>query len=518
MTFNLIEEQWIPVRRDDGSLDRIAPWQFVELDNPVVDIAAPRPDFRGGLHEFIIGLVQATSSPETEHDWRLLFTDPLSPADLRERFRPLVPFFDLDDPRQPFMQEAGLREVKEAEEEPIHELLIESPRGKTVKDNTDFFVKRRESSAFCAACTVSALYTLQAHAPQGGRGIRTSLRGGAPLTTVLRDDSSSWRTIWLNVLPQDEWRGPEELSRRFAWVGTHSDKPRSIETEHPDAHYWAMPRRVLLRPPVGAGECTVCGAAATRRYATALTRAFGLDYEGVWTHPLTPTRKLKDSVISLATRENPTGYRNWVGLVASQKDRIRAPSPVVERYRSSRRDQIEAGRELPLWVFGFSTSQATVEGWYEGEMPVLVTEPATLPHLDAHAQALVLAAEEAAQATRWRILCALFQNPKDVKGETDVFAKPFWDSTELHFYANLREASARLERGEDVAMQRSAWLDKLERAAMTCFDLATAAARVSDAPVKRLMKARLGLTRDVRTGKPAIALGFQQPRKGRKTK
>jgi CRISPR-associated protein Cse1 (CRISPR_cse1) len=46
---NLISKPWIPVRRADGSRDKIAPWQITDHlgtdKSPIVAIASPRPDW-----------------------------------------------------------------------------------------------------------------------------------------------------------------------------------------------------------------------------------------------------------------------------------------------------------------------------------------------------------------------------------------------------------------------------------------------------------------------------------------
>ena len=59
---NLISECWIPVRRADGSRQRITPWQLTDgvSDNPILAVASPRPDFDGALTQFFIGLLQTT--------------------------------------------------------------------------------------------------------------------------------------------------------------------------------------------------------------------------------------------------------------------------------------------------------------------------------------------------------------------------------------------------------------------------------------------------------------------------
>ena len=66
---NLIDDDWIPVKRADGSKVLIAPWQIAETENPIVDIAAPRPDFQGALYQFLIGLLQTTFAPQDIDDW-----------------------------------------------------------------------------------------------------------------------------------------------------------------------------------------------------------------------------------------------------------------------------------------------------------------------------------------------------------------------------------------------------------------------------------------------------------------
>ncbi len=41
MSFNLIYENWIPVRREDGARVLIAPWQISEKLNPVMALDGP---------------------------------------------------------------------------------------------------------------------------------------------------------------------------------------------------------------------------------------------------------------------------------------------------------------------------------------------------------------------------------------------------------------------------------------------------------------------------------------------
>jgi CRISPR system Cascade subunit CasA len=54
---NLISDAWIPIRRKGGEEERIAPWEVTTRysDDPIVALAAPRPDFNGALIQFLIG-------------------------------------------------------------------------------------------------------------------------------------------------------------------------------------------------------------------------------------------------------------------------------------------------------------------------------------------------------------------------------------------------------------------------------------------------------------------------------
>jgi CRISPR system Cascade subunit CasA len=84
---NLITDRWIPVRRIDGSLDRVAPCGLTDRinDNQIVAVASPRPDFDGALTQFLIGLLQTTSTPDA-YAWRLWRKNAPSTDELRARF------------------------------------------------------------------------------------------------------------------------------------------------------------------------------------------------------------------------------------------------------------------------------------------------------------------------------------------------------------------------------------------------------------------------------------------------
>lgn len=103
---NLIEDQWMPVRRKDGSRDWIAP---DHLSNPdIVAFDADRADFNGALMQFAIGLLQTTAPVESSTTWRQHLASPPDAQTLRDWFAPVAEAFNLDGDGPRFMQDAAL--------------------------------------------------------------------------------------------------------------------------------------------------------------------------------------------------------------------------------------------------------------------------------------------------------------------------------------------------------------------------------------------------------------------------
>ena len=218
---NLIHDAWIPAVRRDGMRGYIAPWQIGTDSNPVTDLSAPRADFQGALHEFLIGLLQTAFAPQDEEEWEERWHQPPSGKELAAAFGRLAEAFELDNENGPaFLQDYELPD--DAESWSIRKLLID------YAGSPEVFVKPESITGLCDRCVAAALYASQAYSPAGGRGHRTGLRGSGPLTTLLRTGGSDrhalWQDLWLNVLASDRVQGSNaELSPSvFPWLGpTH---------------------------------------------------------------------------------------------------------------------------------------------------------------------------------------------------------------------------------------------------------------------------------------------------------
>ena len=326
---NLLVDPWLPFKRRDGSQEYLPVTAMVDPD--IVDLALPRADFQGAAYQFLIGLLQTAMAPEDKSEWVEWYQTPPSAEACLEMLEKWAPAFVLDSDGPAFMQDRDALAEEKATD--IAALLIDSPGASTVKNNTDHFVKSGRVERLCLDCAAMALFTLQINAPAGGKGHRTGLRGGGPLTTlVMPADSTSslWHRLWLNVLDTEDWdyeRPDRSDAKVFPWLGETkvSDKgqgtyPDDVHTLHP---YWAMPRRMRLNIEPAPCDCDLCGRHSEHTVSSLRTRNYGFNYDGPWTHPLTPYRfdpkKPEQLPYSRKAQTDGLGYRHWEALTMEDK-------------------------------------------------------------------------------------------------------------------------------------------------------------------------------------------------------
>ena len=516
---NLISEPWIPVRRADGSRDKIAPWQITDHvgtdKSPIVAIATPRPDFDGALVQFLIGLLQTTCTPPNKGIWRQWRRELPSMEELKSRFESVTFAFELEG-EKPFMQDSTPSEL--TNELDIAALLIEAPGDQTLDQNKDHFIKRGLVERFCPHCATMALMSLQINAPSGGRGYRTSLRGGGPLTTLILGDSL-WETCWLNVLEKIRYLGDTEpdhagVADRFPWlVKTRTSEarpPAGITTPvdvHSDQQFWATPRRIRLVADDLDKEtnCSLCGAMGKRLYQHFMTSNYGANYQN-FEHPLSP-HYVKDGASNpVHPQPGGVGYRHWLGLIenSTEGNTARKPAKVVEQFRNVAR---EDGR---LWAFGYDMDNMKARCWYDATMPILVMPEGLEDIFKAMVEQMVRGAGWVAGVVRGRVKDALLGN-SDARGDLSFVQMHFWSATEGAFYAyvkNLRNVLS--EPGGEMPILGS-WLGALRAAALTIFDHYAQSGDFDTADPRRIATARNDLSKALNGKKLRGLLGLPQP-------
>lgn len=494
MEFNLIEKQWIPVLRRDGTKAMIAPWEVTKdfAVNPVVSLNAPRPDFNGALIQFLIGLVQTVAAPQSALEWRKKLVEPPTPEELKEKFATVQHAFELggDGPR--FMQDFEPLNVQPST---IDSLLIDEPGENTLRNNTDFFVKRKEFHfAMCPSCSATAVLTLQTNAPAGGRGYMTSLRGGGPLTTLIKGIGKQdllWHTIWLNILDNAKFLNlansqRKEESDKFPWMS----KAKDVVTEqdmHPSHYYWAIPRRVNLVPELSSGKCNVCSCQSDELISHFKEKPNGSKYQEPMKHPLSAFNA--NSTKAVLTQPGGVSYRHWLGLVFLDNEANNEPARVIHEYIQQRK---RGDWPLQLWAFGydFVPGQNKARCWYESQMPLLLVDATLREEYEYHVTGMVRAAAEVAGNTRSAVKKAWFKRPADAKGDVTFVDNGFWQSTESAFYESLNALCPVLEAGNEKEAISRQWLSELCRQSLKLFDSYALEGPIEDADPKRVVVAR----------------------------
>lgn len=149
--------------------------QWPARDHPPDQIAEPgvdrpdwpRPDLNLACLEMLIGLVYLACPPRDVSDWRAHRADPET---LRKALAPLASAFNLTGEGPLFLQDM---ERLEGGANAPDMLFIDSAGKSTAKKNADLMVKRDRYAGLPLPLAAMALYTLQSHAPEGGRGNRT---------------------------------------------------------------------------------------------------------------------------------------------------------------------------------------------------------------------------------------------------------------------------------------------------------------------------------------------------------
>lgn len=532
---NLVHDPWIPVRRMSGQRELIAPWALTVAHgrDPIIGLDAPRPDFQAGLAQFLIGLLQTVAAPAVERniDWEQWLETPPAPERLQELVEPYAPYFELggDGPR--FMQDF---DNLDDTPKPISSLLIEVPGANALRNNTDHFIKRGGISRICPACAATALFTLQANAPSGGAGHRTSLRGGGPLTTLVALDpegekleATLWRNVWLNILPASylpnltgnarlaepaatfPWLAPTRISGK----GGEDTLPEHV---HPLQMYWGMPRRIRLEmDEPSEGECDICSAGGITLLSRYVTKNYGTNYSGAWEHPLTPHYIDDKSGMPMPSHAQPGGfsYRHWNSWITPGE--LRKPAVVVSYFHEHR--QVDH-TQLRLWASGYDMDNMKARAWYDTIVPLyLLPEGEGRRRFIRQVDNLIAAATQAAYYTQSAIKEAWFSRPGDAKGDTTFIRQEFMERTEDAFYALLRESHhAALHDGEEKPL-RERWLARLRKEAETLFEERAESGALDEGNLARIARAHIGLRNRLQGGKLYELLGLASPEKKKAT-
>jgi CRISPR system Cascade subunit CasA len=208
-----------------------------------------------------------------------------------------------------------------------------------------------------------------------------------------------------------------------------------------------------------------------------LTKNYGLNYKGPWSHPLSPYYTLKEERLPLHPQPGGLGYRHWLGWVLGMKnDKKEQHAAAIVTHALQHRDR-EIGGALRLWAFGYDMDNMKPRCWYESTLPLygMADLPPAIRKLLAKALETEVAhwlnaAELVIFMLRSAVKDAWFS--ADARGDFSNIDAAFWSATEAPFYQHLKTLIANVGSGEfpDTQMTRKQWHDTLKKTALNLFD------------------------------------------------
>jgi CRISPR system Cascade subunit CasA len=507
---NLITDPWIPIVRADGTREKIAPWQIAEQQNPVMEIAAPRPDFQGALYQFLIALLQCSVAPDGKIEWVKFVSEPPDVNQIKNAFDRLSHAFELYRDNGPaFMQEIGA--IDAAKSEVIAQLLIDEPGINTEEKNRDLFIHSGQKRLVCESCCAAALYALSINGPPGGAGHMAGILGNGPVITLIgREAGSLWDQICLNIIPQDEFTSTDfdVDASIFPWLGptktsescTSKKCPDGCarcgtfpEDKHPLHVYWGMARRIRLDGAVESGLCDICGENSDILFGRYLNKPKGFRYCGSWHHSLTP-RKFTDRTTlpePLKGNQAERSYANWLALTYCDDDRNIRAATNVHSFLEKQHLLATSSFKIHCFYYDMEPGQATARCWYEHHLPVISVDQEYREVFFSFVSDLIASAKDAVKELRSQVKAAWFSRPKDAKGDTSMIDQSFWQATEADFYQQLhRLAQLPADTRAMPATVAQEWLQTLRRKCLDLFDHWSLEGEAEDMDLKRVVKAR----------------------------
>jgi CRISPR system Cascade subunit CasA len=395
---NLLSDPWIPVRLQAKASAQKLTLQQLLCGNEKWELCLPRDDMELAALQLLVCLAQALATPESLAELRQRIINPLTAEQFAESCKPYEEWFQLDHPRFPFMQVRG---VEAKDPTPMDKLLA----GVTGATNSCFVNQPGLAEALCSSCTAVALFNQAMNVPGFGGGFKASLRGSAPVTTLVQGEHLR-QTVWLNVLSR------ERVESLFPWHGkTGRQKMTWIEPIRSETFsaqsigflrglFW-QPAHVELLPAESGGNCSCCGQKNTEVYRGFNKAKFNYTVTGVWPHPhgarITTLKKgeQEEKFVSFTT-EAPawTQLGRFVVMRAVVDSKIpgQEPAAVIRQVQ-------ELGVRLTLCIGGYRNNQASIlerrheqvslgEGWNSKPQVVQEVVDTAIGYRDALNKAL----------------------------------------------------------------------------------------------------------------------------------
>ncbi|HDY76100.1 MAG TPA: type I-E CRISPR-associated protein Cse1/CasA [Candidatus Marinimicrobia bacterium] len=352
---NLLKEPWIPVR-NGAKFQQITYEDLLCLEQADLQVSLPRDDFEMACIQMLAAMTQVIFMPQDKKELRARIKTPLSEKEYHEGIKKYEEWFDLDHPEWPFMQ---IRDVK-GKMTSIQKMMIGMPEESSTSPNAHcFFNEPTEIHAVCPGVTAIALFNQASNSPSFGGGFKGSLRGAAPVTTMIMGKNLR-DTVWMNVLSEDK------VKQLLPWFKKVNDMPvwvDPIEKGDIQPHtigllrglFW-QPAHIEMEKAEIEQSCDLIGGDSQKCYMGFKKERFVYDLKKPWTHLYTPRQFDREGNVKYISfnRENPI----WTQMDQYLFEKINNQK---EGYSSAAVVANHADDAISLLIGGYKASKASIE-------------------------------------------------------------------------------------------------------------------------------------------------------------
>jgi len=283
MSYNLLDEKWIPVLYGDGKTGRVGIWRALTHARTIRQIAASNPMDRVSLLRFLLAVLMWCKEDAKSSLAALDENGTGIPENWLAKLKYKKAAFNLLGDGERFYQDESL---KGQDSRPIGDLLVEFPGADSV--NHMRHIVYDEFCGFCPACCVMGILRLSVWAP-ANRFYPASVNPGSAAYAII-EGKNLFQTLCAN-LPETN---PQ--ADHAPWLG--NEQPNS-----PDAVAMLAwrPRRLWLNVGSRNGHCANCGS-----FGELIT---SLCNEGGWAPPVTDSQQFAKDVLAEFQKIN-SGYKS----------------------------------------------------------------------------------------------------------------------------------------------------------------------------------------------------------------